>query len=265
MEPSASSFMCERFTDRGIVLESTLPLAPPQQPPGLERKRLTRTPPLPHVPVHSIMSRPFSSRASGLVIAMAFGFALVVFLGYRVAAPARHRQRVEAMLPHYLAMLQAHRDQLVRAIETYRAQLGFYPPNAATQKLDWATLNPLYYELAGTRWHPDERWFGLPTTKQPLSLETLQKSFGLTSFSNTTQFPTWPTNFLQQAPVSFREENGVLLLVSVVPAEIPDDLADDFVLTPWRYATAPAEHNPGRFDLWMELRANGQSYHISNW
>jgi len=37
------------------------------------------------------------------------------------------------------------------------------------------------------------------------------------------------------------------------------------MISPWRYAADPAEHNKGRFDLWIEVDVLGQHFLIGNW
>ena len=50
-----------------------------------------------------------------------------------------------------------------------------------------------------------------------------------------------------------------------MPDGISEDLTDDFVTTTWRYAADPAEHNKGKFDIWMELTVLNQHFVIRNW
>jgi hypothetical protein len=35
-------------------------------------------------------------------------------------------------------------------------------------------------------------------------------------------------------------------------------------LTPWRYPTNPAEHNPDKSDLWIEVNVAGKHFTIGN-
>jgi len=46
---------------------------------------------------------------------------------------------------------------------------------------------------------------------------------------------------------------------------IPENIIDYFDFSTWRYTTDPAEHNPGKFDLWVELDVEGKHFLIGNW
>src|SRR5262245_20249770 len=200
-------------------------------------------------------------------------FALVVILiaatcayaAYRLISPVLHRRAVSASIPGYIEALKLDRENLSAAIQRYHDQFGFYPPNGSTNLAARAVNNPLYYELVGTRWNSNLRSFGLPTAKEPVEPAAILKAFNMTSFSNTLPFPTWPTNFLEKLGFGGRQENGVILVVSGTPDGIAYDLAEDFNITPWRYAADPAEHNKGKFDLWMEVEVLGQRFQIQNW
>jgi hypothetical protein len=195
----------------------------------------------------------------GLTVVAGAGYGL-----YWVAARAWHERAVRAVIPTYLEGLRAQRDELSRAIERYRAQFGFYPPNHATNS-DRALVNPLYYELAGTRWNTDLGTFGLPTTKDPVRPQMMRKNFGMSAFSNSLVIPAWPTNFIEGVGLAGREQDEIILVSSTTPDGIDEKLSDDFVSSPWRYVVDPAEHNPGKFDIWLELTVLNRHFKIGNW
>jgi hypothetical protein len=91
------------------------------------------------------------------------------------------------------------------------------------------------------------------------------RSFNMLSFSNSILAPEWPTNFLDGLGFVGLPGNDAILLSSSVPDGISEDLTDDFVTTTWRYAADPAEHNKGKFDIWMELTVLNQHFVIRNW
>ncbi len=183
---------------------------------------------------------------------------------YLVVERLWHQRAVRAAIPKYLEGLRAQREELSRAIERYHAQFGFYPQDRSTNA-ERALVNPLYYELAGTRWHPDLGTFGLPTTKDPVKPEMMVKRFGMAAFSNALVSPAWPTNFIEGGGLTGREEGEVVLVSSTTPDGVDEGLSDDFVTTAWRYAANPAEHNEGRFDIWLELTVLDQHFTIGNW
>jgi hypothetical protein len=184
---------------------------------------------------------------------------------YHIAAESWHRRGVTAAIPSYLDGVKAQRDSLAQAIEKYHSQFGFYPPNHATNLVGRALVNPLYYELTGTRWNSNLQSFGLPTTKDPVKPALLLKNFNLASFSNSLPFPSWPTNFLEHLGLAGTEENEVIMVNSPIPDGVDEKFNDDFSASTWRYAADPAEHNKGKFDLWIELDVLGQHLVVNNW
>src|SRR5438128_4277452 len=88
-------------------------------------------------------------------VAVVFGLlvaATLVWLIWRGSTALWHRKKVRGMIPTYLADLRRQRDVLSDSIEQYRAHFGYYPPNHSSNRVERALLNPLYYELVGTRW-----------------------------------------------------------------------------------------------------------------
>ena len=203
--------------------------------------------------------------------AQAFGWILALLLiaaaGYALyvtAADAWHRRGVRAAIPKYLDGLRAQRDALSQAVERYHAQFDFYPPNHPTNA-NRAVLNPLYYELVGARWDTNFGTFRLPTTKDPVKPEMMLRMFNLSSFSNSLLSLAWPTNFIEGAGLVGRQQDEIILVSSSTPDGIEEKFTDDFVSSPWRYATDPAEHNKGKFDIWIELAVLDQHFVIGNW
>jgi hypothetical protein len=80
--------------------------------------------------------------------------------------------------------------------------------------------------------------------------------------------PNFPTNFLLNRPLTCgpltrgAEAFGVAVSYTEITSEA---FWDDFECTTWHYATNPAEHNPGKFDLWVEVTVAGNHFTIGNW
>src|SRR5262245_7899981 len=145
-----------------------------------------------------------------LVCAAVLVAAASVYGLYVAAGQFRCRRGAKASIPIVLNGLRGHRDLLVKAIESYHRQVGFYPPDHATGRIDRATANSLYYELVGTRWNPGNKTFGLPTTKDPIRPEEMKERFNSESFSNSVLFPAWPTNFLNGLLLHGQVHDGVI-------------------------------------------------------
>src|SRR5262249_59495176 len=140
---------------------------------------------------------------------------------------------------------------------------GYYPPMYTPSGSERGVFNPLCYELLGVRFDPRTKEFHIPITKDGLSIDEAQKYFNARSFSNSLPFPNLPTNFLgnhalSAAPLTNEVE---VFGVSVGYTQFtPESCWEDYDFSPWRYTTNPAEHNPGKFDLWVEVRVAGKHF-----
>jgi hypothetical protein len=212
-----------------------------------------------------MVNRNLSFRQSLLVIVLVAAIGASVYGIYLLIAQALHRKAVAAAVPKYVEALTADREKITAALERYRKQFGFYPRNLGTNLANRAVENPLYYELVGTRWETNLHAFRLPTTKDPVTVEMMLRAFNSAAFSNRVEAPNWPTNFIEGARLAGREINDVIVVLSPGAEDIEQSVSNDIDISPWRYVADPAEHNQGKFDLWVELEALGQKYTIKNW
>jgi hypothetical protein len=218
----------------------------------------------------SAANRQLSARQTLAVVVGSILLGAVVYGLYLGGSTFIHRRAVRAAIPKYLDGLRGQRDQLAQAIEKYHAQFGFYPQNHSTNNAQRAILNPLYYELLGTLWVSNYQAFRLSTTKDLLKLDQAMNAFHMSSFSNSLAAPpgispVWPTNFLDNLGFAGREQDDIIMVCSGTPDGIDDAVVQDFNASNWRYAADPAEHNPGKFDLWVELDVLDQHFVIGNW
>jgi hypothetical protein len=216
----------------------------------------------------SSAKRQLTARQSIGVVVLILLVGALGYGAYAAGASFLHRRAVRAAIPKYLDGLRVQRDQLAKSIERYRAQFGFYPPNHAKNGPERAKLNPLYYELMGTLWVTNYQAFRLSSTKDMLKLERALAAFNMSSFSNSLPAaspPLWPTNFIENLGFLSHKDDDVLLLRSPPPDAVDDAVQEDFNPSTWRYAADPSEHNPGKYDLWIELEVLGQHHVIGNW
>jgi len=47
--------------------------------------------------------------------------------------------------------------------------------------------------------------------------------------------------------------------------ELPSGVVSEFECSPWRYVSSSPTNNPGKFDLWLELKTKRQTVTIGNW
>jgi hypothetical protein len=209
---------------------------------------------------------------SGKQMAVTVGV-LVVVAGvgdelYRGIASLWHRHLLERAIPTALSGVRSQRDDLIAAIESYKSQFGYYPPLYTVPGPARGVLNPLCYELLGSRFNAKDSQFYIPVTKDGLARDDVQKLFNTHSFSNCLAFPTTPTNFLANRPLTCAPlaKGSDALGVTVSFTEItPAWFWEDFEFSPWRYTANPAGHNPGKFDLWVEVDVAGKHFTIGNW
>lgn len=198
-------------------------------------------------------------------------FCAVLILGglsYGIVLAAKHLRQERAAsqaIPIYLDELKMQMERLSGVIEKYRTQFGFYPANRSANGTNLARVNPLYYELVGTRWSTNYQTFEIPTAKQTITPDRMEAIFGIRSFSNTAMFPAWPTNFITEVSFPRREENEISLVGSSPPDAMTEEVESAFTISSWRYAADPAEHNRGKFDLWIEVDVSGKRFVVKNW
>jgi hypothetical protein len=208
-----------------------------------------------------------AAQMAGAVAVVLIGSA--VFYGvYRGTAALWHRYLVARSIPEALAGIRKQRQELITIIETYKRQLGYYPPMFTLPGSDHGKINPLCYELLGVQYEPTRSEFHIRITKDPLSSGEAQKYFNSRWFSNLVVYPTVPTNYLanRTLAVSMMTPEADLFGLGLSYTDfLTDKFWDDYQFSAWRYATNPAEHNPGKFDLWVELTVAGQHVTIGNW
>jgi type II secretory pathway pseudopilin PulG len=181
--------------------------------------------------------------------------------------------------------LKVMRDQVVTAIEDYKAQYGYYPPdNRGAYPLGPinAVTNPLYYELTGTIVDNRTGEFFTPDRSEAITAEVVRQYFGVEGFVNTVPSTgdlaadtRKVRRFIDLKSEQYGEVSSqpdVELLVvpvrwplnpkpGVGPAPVPAKPG----LNPWRYVSTNPTNNPGRFDLWAEFVDGDKVRMICNW
>ena len=169
-----------------------------------------------------------------------------------------------------LSRVQGDLGHLVTAIESYKAKMGFYPPdNVVSQSpliVNDAT-NQLYYELTGwvyssantTAANPLARngVFYTETAKQFFNTRTFANSAPSNDFSRVQSFmPNVPEKNLIGIPVNSPK-------VSLFQVPIPKPNINE--INVWHYRSTQPTNNPGRFDLWAEIYVGNEMRIIGNW
>ncbi len=177
------------------------------------------------------------------------------------------------------------------AIDTYKAKLGFYPPDnpPSSGSPGSPSLTPLYFELLGTT------NAGTVTSPVYVTLDgsariaagAMSSVFGpnVKAFMNCTQPGGGDEKrsamaFLSQlkpgqiarlsntsVPAAPPLPNQVAFLVCSVPT--PRSLTPAFLgtpgLTPINYVSSNPTNNPATYDLWIDIMIGGKTNRICNW
>ena len=53
--------------------------------------------------------------------------------------------------------------------------------------------------------------------------------------------------------------------LQIFSAGVPDETLWEFVIGPWQYVSSSPPRNPGKFDLWIEVKTKKRSVTIGNW
>ena len=168
---------------------------------------------------------------------------------------------------------QTELKQIETAIESYKANHGFYPPDNPAN----VTGSQLFYELLGTKQNGAN--FETLDGREQIPAASVPVAFpGVNGFVNCTRIGAGDEtgvgkNFLtglKPGQYGFATTGGVrygLLATSVGwPANLGAVAAGlPLELNPWRYNASTPTHNPKSFDLWVDIVVSGKTNRISNW
>lgn len=167
-------------------------------------------------------------------------------------------------------------EELVLMIESYKAELGFYPPD--TQQISGGQVQlapngkpmvdpvftPLFYELAGVVVDPQNGTFKclVHADDEAITSEVAETYFGREGFSNSgREASDVKFSFVGFEPddiATVSSRGGLEVELLTVPMPWPAKLAEDNpngagVVNTWRYNVSNPTKNPATFDLWAEV------------
>ncbi len=202
----------------------------------------------------------YGGRPAFTLIEMLVVFGLIAALAGLIigAASAGFNKRIRARV-------QAERDALVNAIESYKQDKGFYPPDNVSNNTNDPVMNSLFYELTGTipiipagSASPISFSSAVLSGLLPLTTMAIQANFNAAGFLNASPDKSEIKNFYKNLkPSQYTTLVGVTLLV--VPYKGPT--------TPntWRYNSSRPAHNPDSYDLWADVIIGSKTITIGNW
>ena len=178
-----------------------------------------------------------------------------------------------------MGRVQAELNSLVTMIESYRHELGGYPPDHAflSQTSTSAPLwrirlqrNPLFYELSGAVF--TNNMFRTLGTYEDVTPQQLQAVFGMNGVQNSARVaqdvPYRSGNFkasqFREMEVGTGEHVDMLVVPVPGPALLPAEGGGEF--NGWFYdSSSTNRHNRKSFDLWAEISVRGETRVIGNW
>ena len=186
------------------------------------------------------------------------------------------------------AKVRAELAQYVTAIESFKDQFGYYPPdnvftNSGIKMVD-PGVNPLFYELTGV--FVDNKAGAFRSGQTTISAGMVSAVFRRDGFVNAADLTQAKSvkSFLPNLKASQAKtvrigqfNNGPVVQVLVVPVDYPRSYlgprpnvfpipaVNPTPINPWRYVSTNPTNNPNSFDLWAEVPLGRETKIIGNW
>jgi prepilin-type N-terminal cleavage/methylation domain-containing protein len=224
-----------------------------------------------------------------LVVIAIIGILAGFVVGLAPVANARMRE----------GRLKGQLEDLVSAVEEYKAQKGVYPPDNydAVNRVTISELNPLYHELTGLFvdnssdkphfvtpegsdfiysaqtehfFHREGFVNAVPLGKRRTFVHQIPGTMHARIFRSTTDAGYAPIEVLAVGYIADATPNKKgagfwwptdAATTAVFPTPIPSNPG----LNPWHYVSTNPTNNPGGFDLWAEVIVNGEKKIFGNW
>lgn len=178
------------------------------------------------------------------------------------------------------ARIRGDMAKLVAAIEGYKSNMGFYPPdhrervaiNGVATDVSIPSPNQLYYELSGTVYN-NNNTFSLRNSAEQIQFGAATAPyFGAqtSGFSNSARDPrdiksTEEFKATQYNQISLNPPISVLSVPAKATAQWRLKDVKGAEVNPWLYVSTSPTNNPERFDLWTEAVIGKQVVRFSNW
>lgn len=203
---------------------------------------------------------------TGVIVLLILGY-----LAYLHLEPYRLDRRARALMPQIETGIRDQRQDLVQAIEAYKAHFGVYPPDHVLSRQPMvvdAVTNPLMYELGGVIYNSSNRMFELGRM-EPAEAAFVTNVFNFQGFKNSGTNAAGVKHFVELERFMFClvHDDPDIYVVRYNPTVGEDDFEalSRIEISPWRYISSAPTHNPGKFDLWTELRVGERKTVIGNW
>jgi hypothetical protein len=220
----------------------------------------------------SIWKRSMSVGDLGVVAVIFAIVAMAAFAVYRRVSQRSYDAKVRASLPIICRAAGEQRDRLTAAIASYKQTYGFFPPDhlLSTNPIVVETItNQLFYELTGCVYDRTQEVYQ-PSGRSDYLPRPLVRAFFGRDITNSAETPDTLRSFLPSARVetlfAIHERPQTIALLSYAPNwDGYDGDMSGFEIGTWEYNSSAPRHNPGHYDLWLEIKAAGTNILISNW
>ena len=209
-------------------------------------------------------------QAAGIVLLLCV-IVVLGYLGYGFAMSKLLEARVRAALPVICAEVRHQRDAISQALEAYKAQFGMYPPDHLISRQPFIVdpvTNTLLYELSGVVLNPANNNIQVARL-EPADLAYVTNFFHCPPFRNFSDKKDGVKRFLPEenaASRQFHDDPDVFALGFYISSEaIPSELIWEVDASTWRYVSSSPTNNPGKFDLWIEIKTKDRTVTIGNW
>jgi len=195
--------------------------------------------------------------------------AAAAYHSYKFVAARILEAKVEAALPTVCVAVREQRTRIAGAIEAYRKEFGFYPPDNVVSRQPLvvnAYTNPLLYELAGTV--VDKNGIVELPGLEAAPVDFIKQFLNTTGIVNSGSSTGAVRSFLsmEKLPAKQLHDDPDVFAVGfpLTSANIPDETYWEFEVGPWQYVSSAPLHNPGKFDLWIEVKTKKRNVVIGN-
>lgn len=168
---------------------------------------------------------------------------------------------------------RAEMVKVVMAIESYKAQLGHYPPDHVVAGGVNPLINSLYFELSGTTNTGVN--FNTLDGAASIPVGSVTTTFGQAGFVNCSKGGgddnAQPAHDFLKGGLRSSNYGELSPNVRLLTCSIKWPEANGAAITgvpsvnPWRYVSTGPTNNPGQYDLWVDIVVGGKTNRISNW
>ena len=216
-------------------------------------------------------SRKLGWRETVVIVCLAGIFAGLGYAAYIFGSQKLLEAKVKASLPKMRSEIRVQLGTLVKAIEAYKVKFGDYPPDHVLSRqplvVDPVT-NTLIYELAGVIHDSTNNLLqlaGLEAAEFDYVTNFLQSG----EMKNSGKSAGEITSFIDTKRLPFKQlhDDPDVFVLSFDPSfpTFSWDVLASVEVGSWRYVKSGATNNPGKFDLWIELRTKKSELTVGNW